>query len=305
MRLCSLPKMKIHQGQPVPTVTSTSGVQIMKRFLVLLAAVPLALAGCTAIPGAAPVETVTVTATPTPVATATVTATPAPVGEPGDSEAQEPVTGQTMPQPRDPSEHPPFGLIIYSAEKICVPPVHALPDLVNSGDSPEFVDALEMALYLLGYDVGFSSTYDSNTVEVVKRAQRDLGVVPDGQVGPITWGAIRDRHCPEWEEYFSDQGTSGGNGSTYEIKYEGVGYALVDGSYATSLGFNSGQWFVLDDWVKTVTMSPGDVASLSFYYSTQSNYNRPLTCRIYVNGTLKAESTTRRGGTAYCEYPLP
>ena len=34
----------------------------MRRFLILLAVLPEALAGCSAVPGAAPVETVTVTA---------------------------------------------------------------------------------------------------------------------------------------------------------------------------------------------------------------------------------------------------
>lgn len=275
----------------------------MKRHLTLLVALTVALVGCSAVSEVAPVETVTVTATPTPVETPTADATPAPVREQEKDAERESAVPSNDPYQRDP--RPPFGLILSSVESICVPPVEALPDLVNIGDSPEYVDALQMALFDLGYVVPFAASYNSSVVQVVQRMQTNLGVVPDGQVGPITWGALRDRLCPEWEEYFPNQGTSGGYGSTYEVRYEGIGYAWVEGSYATELGFNSGEWGIRDAWVKTISLPSGNVASLTLFHSPRSSYNRPLTCRIYVDGTLKSESITSRGGTAYCEYVLP
>lgn len=289
--------------QPPSGIRNREVARLARRYL-LLALAPIAIVGCATTSASAPAATVTVTATAAP---STITATPAPESSTTtpserreDDDGLESSSTTSNSYQREPL--PPNGVIAANAEKICVPPVATLPDLVNNGDSPEFVDALQLAMFVLGYEITFSSSYDAETVRVVKLMQEDLGVVPDGQVGPITWGALRDRHCPEWERYFTNQSVVG---AVYSVRYAATGYAVVQGSYSTTLGSHSGQWAVRDEWAKTIEMESGNSAFLSLYYDPRSSYHRTIRCQIFVNGVLEAESTASVGNTAYCEVFLP
>jgi hypothetical protein len=92
--------------------------------------------------------------------------------------------------------------------------------------------------------------------------------------------------------------------NTYEVRYEALGGAQVEGVYATSLGSVANSWVLSDRWSETVSLDPGNNAYFSLYHK-HSNYGRPILCRIYVNGILEAESSSVKGGTANCQVYLP
>lgn len=51
-------------------------------------------------------------------------------------------------------------------------------------------------LDFFAYDPGpIDGQYGPRTIAAVKRMRSDLGVVPDGQVGPMRWGALQSQLC--------------------------------------------------------------------------------------------------------------
>lgn len=71
------------------------------------------------------------------------------------------------------------------------------PPLVGADSDAEATRAIQALLpWQFGYDPGpLDGQYGPRTIAAVKQMQSDLGVVPDGQIGPITWAALQRRVC--------------------------------------------------------------------------------------------------------------
>lgn len=80
---------------------------------------------------------------------------------------------------------------------ICGSSRDSLPRLVGSGSNSEATRALQTILVdVFAEDPGpIDGQYGSRTISAVKSMQSLLGVVPDGQVGPATWGAVQSSIC--------------------------------------------------------------------------------------------------------------
>ena len=173
----------------------------LKAFTALML---IGLTGCGAGAESVPMTTVTVTASPnlTPESASPPPSSPSPTKNP----EPEPVVQE--------DHHFPYGIIISNAEQLCTTPLALLPDLVSVGDSPEFVEVIQIVAIDLGYEAGELAIYDDQTVRAVRSIQNYLGVEPDGQVGPITWGALQDQYCPGFVDLYTDNyaaGSGGGN----------------------------------------------------------------------------------------------
>jgi len=72
-----------------------------------------------------------------------------------------------------------------------------LPDLIGvSSDAQATRNLQELLITAFGENPGpIDGEYGPRTIAAVTRVQARLGVVPDGQVGPITWGALQARLC--------------------------------------------------------------------------------------------------------------
>lgn len=81
---------------------------------------------------------------------------------------------------------------------ICGRAPESLPPLVGADSDSRATRALQVALLnAFGEDPGpIDGQYGPRTIAATKRMQSSLGVVPDGQVGPITWQAMQSRLCP-------------------------------------------------------------------------------------------------------------
>ena len=63
---------------------------------------------------------------------------------------------------------------------------------LRRGTTGEDVKVLQSSLLSLGYDPGpIDGIFDSKTAASVVQFQQKNGLVPDGIVGPITWGHIQ------------------------------------------------------------------------------------------------------------------
>lgn len=102
-----------------------------------------------------------------------------------------------------------MGLFLAYSDRLCGPSPEDLPELVDPGDAPDYAEVIQMAALWLDYDVDLTNAYDDQTIRVVKRMQSDLGVASDGQVGPITWGAVQQRVCPDWGRPAGGESDSG------------------------------------------------------------------------------------------------
>lgn len=80
---------------------------------------------------------------------------------------------------------------------ICSASGDSLPPLVGSDSDSEATRALQTILVdVFGEDPGpIDGQYGPRTIEAVKNMQSVLGVIPDGQVGPATWGAVQSTIC--------------------------------------------------------------------------------------------------------------
>ncbi len=75
-------------------------------------------------------------------------------------------------------------------------------DILEPGEQGPSVTMLQRQLVAAGYKVDLSGVYDPKTAAVVKELQRSKGWGPDGKVGPMTVGAIK-------ELQHDDQGSAG------------------------------------------------------------------------------------------------
>ena len=99
-----------------------------------------------------------------------------------------PATGP-MPQLNGPT-------IESTGDALCTTPVYRMPDLVTASSDPSWTRVIQVMAVLYGFNPGvIDGQYGPNTISAVKGLQSYLGVVPDGQVGPITWTALQNDYC--------------------------------------------------------------------------------------------------------------
>lgn len=193
------------------TMGGTVSLIVKQRLYMLTAAmlVGAGLAGCGEF-SATPVSTVTVTAAPSTA--------PAEPDEPVGTSAR-PSPSMESPADDQQEQNLPVVIITANAEELCTTPVRSLPDMISETDSPEHAEILQIVALDMGYDVSLSGVYDKQTIRAVVEMQSDLGVVPDGQVGPITWSALQSEYCPEFGQTFGQSSpTTGSQPSNRDFK---------------------------------------------------------------------------------------
>jgi hypothetical protein len=88
-------------------------------------------------------------------------------------------------------------MIESTSDAICYLDPYAMPPLVGTNSDPWATRLIQIFAVMNGFNPGpIDGQYGPNTVAAVIQLQRLVGVVPDGQVGPITWGALSRYHCP-------------------------------------------------------------------------------------------------------------
>lgn len=88
-------------------------------------------------------------------------------------------------------------MIESTSDGICYLDPYAMPSLVGPNSDPWATRLVQIFAVMNGFNPGpIDGQYGPNTVAAVIQLQRLVGVVPDGQVGPITWGALSRYHCP-------------------------------------------------------------------------------------------------------------
>ncbi len=70
--------------------------------------------------------------------------------------------------------------------------VHADP-VLHKGDSGNAVRDLQSALSAAGFEILVDGDFGKHTADAVKEFQRHRGLKADGEVGPVTWAALRMR----------------------------------------------------------------------------------------------------------------
>lgn len=81
-------------------------------------------------------------------------------------------------------------------DAVCRTAISQLPDLVDAGDSAYWTEVVQVLTAAEGIPVGpIDGQYGPQTIAGVKELQRIVGVVDDGQVGPLTWTAIQGYFC--------------------------------------------------------------------------------------------------------------
>lgn len=88
-------------------------------------------------------------------------------------------------------------MIESTSDAICYLDPYTMPPLVGPTSDPSATRLVQIFAVMNGFNPGpIDGQYGPNTVAAVIQLQRLVGVVPDGQVGPITWGALSRYHCP-------------------------------------------------------------------------------------------------------------
>ena len=88
-------------------------------------------------------------------------------------------------------------MIESTSDAICYLDPYTMPPLVGPTSDPSATRLIQIFAVMNGFNPGpIDGQYGPNTVAAVIQLQRLVGVVPDGQVGPITWGALSRYHCP-------------------------------------------------------------------------------------------------------------
>lgn len=114
----------------------------------------------------------------------------APTGSSSGQEGQvpTPATGG-MPQLNGP-------MIEATGDALCTTYVYNMPDLVTPSSDASWTRVIQVMAVQYGFNPGVvDGQYGPNTVSAVQGLQAYLGVVPDGQVGPITWTALQNDYC--------------------------------------------------------------------------------------------------------------
>lgn len=101
------------------------------------------------------------------------------------------------PSIRLPTPSPSEGLSLQAATReLCATAVSQLPDLIDIGDSTYWTEVIQVIAASEGIAVGpIDGQYGPQTIAGVRELQRRIGVVDDGQVGPITWSALQANVC--------------------------------------------------------------------------------------------------------------
>ena len=109
-------------------------------------------------------------------------------------------TAVFCPLPPVPSEPSPSGVDGATAQgavdALCRTPISQLPNLVYAGDSSYWTEVVQVLAVSEGIRVGpIDGQYGPQTISGVRQLQRLVGVLDDGQVGPITWTALQRYLC--------------------------------------------------------------------------------------------------------------
>ncbi len=99
--------------------------------------------------------------------------------------------------PIAPTTAPSNGLTLQEAEgALCAATISELPDLIDAADSSYWAEVIQVIAASEGIAVGpIDGQYGPQTIAGVKELQRRIGVVDDGQVGPITWSTLQAYVC--------------------------------------------------------------------------------------------------------------
>lgn len=88
-------------------------------------------------------------------------------------------------------------MIESTSDAICYLDPYAMPPLVGPDSDPAATRLIQIFAVMNNFNPGpIDGQYGPNTVYAVRLLQQLVGVVADGQVGPITWGALSEYHCP-------------------------------------------------------------------------------------------------------------
>jgi hypothetical protein len=72
----------------------------------------------------------------------------------------------------------------------------SMPEVTPGNADPDWTMVVQVLLHVAGIDSGpVDGEYGAVTQGAVKQFQRQAGIVVDAQIGPQTWGALRDRLC--------------------------------------------------------------------------------------------------------------
>lgn len=97
-----------------------------------------------------------------------------------------------------PTEQPASGALTVqqAVGSLCREAVASLPDLIDAGDSRFWTEVVQVLGASEGIAVGpIDGQYGPQTIAGIRELQRRVGVVADGQVGPITWSALQRYFC--------------------------------------------------------------------------------------------------------------
>jgi hypothetical protein len=83
-----------------------------------------------------------------------------------------------------------------TSDAICYLNPYSMPPLIGPSSDAGATRIVQIFAVMNGINPGpIDGQYGPNTVAAVMQLQRIVGVVADGQVGPITWGALQRFHC--------------------------------------------------------------------------------------------------------------
>lgn len=84
-----------------------------------------------------------------------------------------------------------YGLDIYDDDSTKTDPVEEYP-IIRKGDRGNYVTAWQNYLTLHGYNCGaIDGIFGPLMLEAVTAYQVDMGLVPDGIIGPLTWATVK------------------------------------------------------------------------------------------------------------------
>jgi len=134
----------------------------------------------------------TVTVAPAP----TVTVTQAPAPRPTVTATRTRTVSPLQPPDPDPLPFLTDSMIEGTYDRVCRTSVPSMPDLVTANSDAGWTTTIQVVAVIMGYNPGpIDGQYGPRTIAAVKKVQSELGTVPDGQVGPITWTAVQNYLC--------------------------------------------------------------------------------------------------------------
>ncbi len=122
-------------------------------------------------------------------------------GCPRVPKASTPSNGATSGSSQEPAAPGPLPavtspMVEASGDALCNTSVYAMPDLVGPTSDASWTRVIQVMTTQYGFNPGvIDGQYGPNTISGVRGLQTYLGVVPDGQVGPITWTALQNDYC--------------------------------------------------------------------------------------------------------------